>query len=90
MNIEQLIKDKVPGMNELGKVYVTPDIPDKKINNAVASYAKDVESGFILAVIDTTIFGSGKEGFLFTGNRMYAEIVDLFLKRLRDARNVDS
>lgn len=71
MNIEQLIKDKVPEINGIGKVYVTPDIPDKKVNNAVASYAQDVESGYILAIIDTTIFGSGKEGFLFTGNKMY-------------------
>ena len=71
MNIEQLIKDKAPEINDIGKVYVAPDIPDKKINNAVASYAQDVEAGYILAIIDTTIFGSGKEGFLFTGNKMY-------------------
>ena len=71
MNIEQLIKDRVPEIKNIGKAYVTPDIPDKKVNNAVAAYAQDVESGYILAVIDTTIFGSGKEGFLFTGNRMY-------------------
>lgn len=78
MNIESLIKESVVKLScSSCKVFLAPDIPEKKLNNAIAAYANSVDSNFVLAVIDTTLFGSAKEGMLFTGNKLfYADLSD--------------
>ena len=44
MNIEKLIKDNVEKIAKSGsKIFVTPDIPEKKLNNAVEYIAKEVD-----------------------------------------------
>lgn len=72
MNIEKYIKENLESLNDtLCKVFISPNIPEKKLNNAIAAYAKDVVPNYILGIVDTTLFGGAKEGFLFTGNKMY-------------------
>lgn len=72
MNIEKLIKDNVGKLKgSMAKVYVTPEISEKKLNNAVEYIAKGVEPNYVLALIDTTLFGSAKEGIVFLGDRMF-------------------
>jgi tetratricopeptide (TPR) repeat protein len=57
-----------------GSVF-TGNIPEKKVANAIETYAHSVDAGQIVALYDYTIFGSAKEGFiltytgLFTGNK---------------------
>lgn len=72
MNIEAMIKDNVMKINGSGcKVYVSPEIPEKKLDNAIASIANGVDPNFVLAVVDTTLFGSAKEGMVLIGDRIY-------------------
>ena len=72
MNIERTIIDNVDKLRtEHTNLYISPDIPSKKLDNAIASYACDVQLGYVLALIDTTVFGSAKEGALFLGDRVY-------------------
>ena len=72
MNIEKYIKENLESLNDtLCKVFISPNIPEKKLNNAIAAYAKDVVPNYVLGIVDTTLFGGAKEGFLFTGNKMY-------------------
>ena len=54
--------------------YITPDIPEKKMNNAIKYIAEDCSKKDIIAVVDGTIFGSVKEGFVFTDTRFYAKV----------------
>ncbi|WP_185750674.1 hypothetical protein [Clostridium sp. KNHs214] len=42
------------------------EIPEKKLNNAISTYAESVEKTKVYALVDTTLFGSAKEGMLFT------------------------
>lgn len=51
-------------------LHVAPAIPDKKLNNAVAAFAHVGSVATIIALYDNTVFGSGKDGLLFTGERM--------------------
>jgi len=67
-NINLFIKDNV---KDIGKdVYVTPEIPEKKLNNAIKAFKCESFYESILAIQDGTIFGSSKEGFVFTGEKM--------------------
>ena len=67
-NINLFIKNNV---KEIGKdVYITPEIPEKKLNNAIKAFKCESFYESILAIQDGTIFGSSKEGFVFTGEKM--------------------
>ncbi|SHJ25935.1 hypothetical protein SAMN02745163_01588 [Clostridium cavendishii DSM 21758] len=47
------------------------EIPEKKLNNAIKTYANSVEQTKVYGLIDTTLLGSGKEGMLFTNAGIY-------------------
>ena len=69
MSIEKFIKENVKSLGD--KVFVAPEIPEKKINGGIAGMAQGVNPEYVLAVVDTTIFGSSTEGCLFTGEHVY-------------------
>lgn len=70
MTVEELIKEK--GKSLSSSAYVVPDIPEKKLNNAIVGMTElTVEPEYVVAVIDTTVFGKSDDGFLFTGEAMY-------------------
>ena len=72
MNIESIIRENINRLkNDYTNIYVSPDIPPKKLDNAIAAYARDVQPGYVLALYDQTVFGSAKDGILFLGDRMY-------------------
>jgi len=72
MNIENVIRENAAKITmQFGALYVSPDIPPKKLDNAIAAYARDVQPGYVLALYDSTVFGSAKDGILFLGDRMY-------------------
>lgn len=75
MSVEKYIKDNVKGLAD--KVYVVPDIPEKKLNGAVAAMAPGVDADCVLAVVDTTVFGGAKEGCLFMGDAVYIHAIAL-------------
>ena len=70
MSIETFIKGQVK--NLCSKVYIAPDIPDKKLNGGITGITSgEVNPDYVLAIADTSLFGSGKEGCLFTGENVY-------------------
>ena len=70
MTVEELIKEKGRGLSR--SAYVVPEIPEKKLNNAIVGMTESsVEPEYVVAIIDTTIFGKSDDGFLFTGESMY-------------------
>ena len=69
MSVEKYIKINVA--NVCDKVYIVPEIPEKKLNNAISAIAPTVNPEYVLAIADSTLFGSAKEGIVFTGNSIY-------------------
>ena len=51
---------------------IAPGIPQKKIRNAIKSYAPDASESEVLLLLDTTVFGSAKDGLLLTSDALYA------------------
>ena len=68
ISVNVYIKENI---NKLGnKVYIAPDIPEKKMNNVIKAFKCEDFYKSILAVFDNTIFGACDEGLVFTGEKM--------------------
>lgn len=74
MNVEKYIKEKITTTaitDGIGKVYIAPEIPDKKMNNALKDIAPGERPEHVLVLIDTSLLGSGKAGLVFVGDKVY-------------------
>ena len=68
-NINVFIKNNVRKIAN-SSIHIAPDIPEKKLNNAAGSMRLQDNVGSVIALLDSTVFGSGKDGIAFTGERM--------------------
>lgn len=55
------------------KVYARPNIPPRKLEGAISSYAPGVPPGEVIALLDDTLFGGAKEGLLVTNDAIYCK-----------------
>ncbi|MDK2937387.1 MAG: hypothetical protein PWP62_2395 [Eubacteriaceae bacterium] len=69
MSVENYIKENALSLCD--KVYIAPNIPEKKLNNAISSIASDANHEYVLAIADTSLLGNGKNGCLFLGDSVY-------------------
>jgi hypothetical protein len=74
--IRQLVRELIPHAPQLG-LYVTPEIPPDKLRNAIRDYARSVQSEEALALYDSTLMGSAKDGAVFTAERVVFQNNDL-------------
>ena len=74
--MESFIKEFIPHDPTLG-LFVDPDIPVKKVQNALQDYAKKVHRREVVALYDATLLGSGKDGALFLADRIVFQNNDL-------------
>ena len=87
MNVENVIKSRAMELQADGsKVYVVPDIPEKKLNGAISGIAPGTNSDYVIAVIDTSLLGTGKTGAVILGDRIRFnnanEILTIFYKNV--------
>lgn len=69
MSVENYIKENASRL--CAKVYVVPDISEKKLNNAISSMAPGINHEYVLAIADSSLLGNGKNGCLFLGDSVY-------------------
>lgn len=67
-------------------IYITPDIPSKKLVNAAKAIAGDINPKLILGLIDTSFLGTGKDGAVFTGKKIYLPSLEIELNKVATAR----
>lgn len=60
--------------------FVRENISEKKLNNAISSYAQDVLPERVILIVDTTLFGSAKEGWLFSLDACYIKMDEIKAK----------
>lgn len=63
------------------KIYVKPNIPSKKLNNAL-SYASGVVPEDVLILIDDTVFGGARDGILVTRDAIYCHEIMTPMRRI--------
>lgn len=51
--------------------HIEEEIPKKKIDNAIKKFAPDVDRASIIGFLDTTIMENGKNGCVFTDDKLY-------------------
>ena len=74
-NINTFLKENLPSVSK--NVFIAPGIPEKKLNNAAKAYDMVDSLSSIVAIYDNTLFGSAKEGIVFTGKKMvYREMME--------------
>lgn len=54
------------------KIWFAPNIPAKKLQGAIHSYAQTVYPDDVLMLVDNTIWGGCGDGMLITRDRLYA------------------
>ena len=67
--MQELIHTLIPHDPGLG-LYVAPDIPRKKVRNALRDYAEGVSESEVLALYDATWMENAKDGAVFTADRL--------------------
>lgn len=76
----EIMRKYADGINrsDLGNSFhIKGDIPSKKIDNALATFAIGLDRTTIIGFLDTTVLNSGKEGFIFTDDKVvYKEIME--------------
>ena len=94
--MRSLIEDLLPHAPKMG-LYVSPDVPEKKLRGAVRDYAKGVHFEDVIALYDGTLLGNGRDGAIFLDDRLifqnsdfepaqtvrYRDLVHLDTKRSR-------
>lgn len=68
-NINVYLRENI-GAISTKNMTVAPNIPEKKINNGVKSFGYSGSVGNVIGLYDNTLFGSGKDGLLFTGEQV--------------------
>lgn len=90
--MEDLIQNLMPHAPQMG-LFVAPDIPEKRLTNAIQDYARHIEAGRVVALYDATLTGNGKDGAVFTHDRFVFQNTDLEAPqtvRYRDLIEVES
>ena len=62
--------------------HVGTDIPSKKFDNAISTFAKSLDRSTAIGFYDTTVMGNGKQGYVFTDTSVYYLETGEFPKRL--------
>lgn len=76
MSVADLIRERLPHAPQMG-LYVSPDLPEKKVQKALSDYATDVDPAEVVALYDATLTGTGGDGAVFTATRVVFQNNDL-------------
>lgn len=68
-HINVYLRENLSGISAKN-ISIAPQIDEKKLNNAIKAFGFSGSSSSIIALFDNTLFGSGKDGLLFTGEQL--------------------
>lgn len=61
-----LTKNAAKISSESTSIFISPNIPMKKLNGALSSYGQQINEDEVIVLFDDTVFGGAKEGFIIT------------------------
>ena len=68
-NINVYLREELKKVSN-DRVYIAPNIPEKKLNKAINSFKYEGNPENIIALVDITLLGSGADGLMFTGEKL--------------------
>lgn len=89
-NVNEYLRGNVKEISQKN-VHVAPEIPEKKLNNAITAFKYEGNPRSVVALYDDTLLGSGKDGILFSGEKViyrasFTEPVHIEFKDIKSAR----
>lgn len=67
-NVNVYLRENLASVSS--KTFIAPNIDEKKLNNAVKAFGFTGSTSSVVALLDNTLMGSGKDGILFTGEQI--------------------
>jgi hypothetical protein len=67
-NVNVYLRENLASVSS--KIFIAPNIDEKKLNNAVKAFGFTGSTSSVVALLDNTLMGSGKDGILFTGEQI--------------------
>lgn len=68
-NVNIYLRENLGAVSEK-RISIAPQIEDKKLNNAIKSFGYSGSPSSVVALLDNTLLGSGKDGLFFTGEQV--------------------
>lgn len=66
--MKDVVRELLPHAPQMG-LYVTPNLPSDKVQNALGDYASGINAEDVLALYDATLSGNAKDGVVFAVDR---------------------
>jgi hypothetical protein len=73
-SVEEIVARHGAGIKD-SRIWFAPNIPAKKLQGAIRSYASGVSPGDVLMLLDNTCWGGCGDGMLITRDRLYGHDV---------------
>lgn len=77
-NVNEYLRENLNKVG--GNIYIAPNIPEKKINNAISEFKYNSDINSVIALYDNSLLGNSKEGLLFIGSGFFIKTKDLIKK----------
>ncbi len=77
-NVNEYLRENLNKVG--GNIYIAPNIPEKKINNAITEFKYNSDINSVIALYDNSLLGNSKEGLLFIGSGFFIKTKDLIKK----------
>lgn len=68
-NVNIYLRENLSAASEK-RMSIAPQIEEKKLNNAIKSFGYHGSPSSVVAILDNTLLGSGKDGLFFTGEQV--------------------
>lgn len=89
LNKEELIKHMSDYQDS--HIFYPPNIPVKKLNNAMNTYAKEASKDDIMVLVDDTAWGGAKDGLIVTATAVFSKMMmcDPVKFNMEDIQEID-
>ncbi len=72
------------------KIFFAPNIPANKLSNALLAFANGVDPNEVCLLVDDTVFGNSKDGFIITQTHLYCKGLNALEGKSVDISNIRS
>ncbi len=91
-SLQNFLLQRFASDGQFSRTYFAPDIPLKKLSNALRSYGRGIQAEEVVALMDTTVFGGAKDGVMLTENQIRLKDLGsgLAIWQWHDIRSIDA
>lgn len=91
-SLQEFLHRRFASDGRFSRTYFAPDIPLKKLSNALQSYGRGIRAEEVVGLMDTTVFGGAKDGVMLTEKQIRLKDLGsgLAIWQWPDIRSIDA